>query len=179
MWKARTGAAGIESLPGRPPAVSPQIRGKSRNRDRLPAWLCLAVSVWTLSTLRATAADLPLMEVSIGVHRIAAELANRPDTRARGLMFRQSLPPNQGMLFVFPDNAIHCMWMRNTLVPLSVAFLDDTGSILNIEDMRPQTEDSHCARSPARYALETNVGWFASRGIKPGSRVLGLEKLPR
>lgn len=171
--------AGIERLPGRPPAAKAQNRGKSRNRDLLPAWLYLAVFTWTLSTPWAAAADLPLIEVSIGIHRITAELANRPDARARGLMFRQSLPSNQGMLFVFPDNAIHCMWMRNTFVPLSVAFLDDAGSILNIEDMRPQTDDSHCARAPARYALETNIGWFASRGIKPGSRVLGLDKLPR
>lgn len=179
MWKTRMNAAGIKRFSSRPPAARVQSWGESRNRDRLPAWFCLAVSAWALSTPWAAAADLPLMEVSIGIHRITAELANRPDARARGLMFRQSLPSNEGMLFVFPDNAIHCMWMRNTFVPLSVAFLDDAGSILNIEDMRPQTDDSHCARAPARYALETNMGWFASRGIKPGSRVLGLDKLPR
>jgi len=86
---------------------------------------------------------------------------------------------NQGMLFVFPRAERHCMWMRNTYIPLSVAFIDDQGKILNIEDMKPQTETSHCANAPARFALEMNRGWFAEKGIKPGQRIGGLEKSPR
>jgi len=98
-------------------------------------------------------------------------------TRSRGLMFRKSLAPNAGMVFVFDEASQHCMWMKNTYLPLSVAFLDDSGTIINIEDMAPQTEDTHCAQRPARYALEMERGWFASRGIKPGTKLGGIEKL--
>jgi uncharacterized membrane protein (UPF0127 family) len=93
-------------------------------------------------------------------------------------MFRKSLAANQGMLFVFAELERHCMWMRNTYVPLSVAFIDEAGVILNIADMQPQTEDSHCAVKPARYALEMNQGWFAAKGIKPGAKIAGLAKAP-
>jgi hypothetical protein len=89
-------------------------------------------------------------------------------------MYRKSLAQNAGMLFVFEDSATHCMWMKNTYVPLSVAFLDERGTILNIADMTPHSEDSHCAAKPARYALEMSRGWFAERGIKPGSRLRGI-----
>jgi uncharacterized membrane protein (UPF0127 family) len=84
------------------------------------------------------------------------------------------MPSNAGMLFIFDEAGEQCMWMKNTLIPLSVAFIDDAGTIVNIEDMAPQTLDSHCARRPARYALEMNRGWFAARGIKPGSRLRGI-----
>ena len=93
-------------------------------------------------------------------------------------MMRERMATNHGMLFVFPQAERHCMWMRNTLLPLSVAFLDDQGRILNIEDMQPQTENNHCAVAPARFALEMNRGWFAGKGIKPGQRIGGLEKAP-
>lgn len=121
-------------------------------------------------------ADLPVVSLTAGVHLIHAELADNDLARSRGLMFRKSLGPNQGMLFVFENAAIHCMWMKNTFVPLSVAFIDDSGAITNIEDMRPQTEDSHCAARPARYALEMEQGWFAQRGIRAGFRLRGIEK---
>jgi hypothetical protein len=81
------------------------------------------------------------------------------------------------MVFVFEESAIHCMWMKNTLVPLSVAFIDQDGAIINIADMQPRSEQSHCAAKPARYALEMNKGWFAQRGIRPGAKLRGLEKL--
>jgi uncharacterized membrane protein (UPF0127 family) len=86
------------------------------------------------------------------------------------------LPENRGMLFVFPEVAMHGMWMMNTYVPLSVAFLDRDGTIINIADMQPQTQTTHMATRPAKYALEANRGWFAKRGIKPGTRVEGIEK---
>lgn len=112
------------------------------------------------------------------MHLIHAEVADSFSTRMQGLMHRTSLPPNGGMLFVFDEEAIHCMWMKNTLIPLSVAFLDAGGAIINIADMRPQTEQSHCAARPARYALEMTQGWFAQRGLRAGTRLRGLEKLP-
>jgi uncharacterized protein len=122
---------------------------------------------------------MPLMELSAGFHRIEAEVAATDRDRQVGLMNRREMPPQRGMLFVFDHENTHCMWMRNTLLPLSVAFIDAWGVIINIEDMKPQTEDNHCARVPARYALEMNVGWFAQRGIKPGTKLGGIDKAPR
>ena len=92
-------------------------------------------------------------------------------------MYRKSMPQGSGMVFVFEDDAQHCMWMKNTLIPLSVAFIDRAGAIVSIDDMQPHSEQSHCAAAPARYALEMNKGWFAQRGIKPGAKLRGLEKL--
>lgn len=124
-------------------------------------------------------AEMPRLDIAAGMYRIDAEVAADQQSRMLGLMHRQSMPQHHGMLFVFPQVATHCMWMRNTFLPLSVAFLDESGVILNIEDMQPQTEDNHCARRPARYALEMNLGWFAQRGIKAGARLGGLERAPR
>jgi len=124
-------------------------------------------------------AQMPRMELSAGFYRIEAEVAADQANRMQGLMQRRSMPANQGMLFVFPQADRHCMWMRNTLLPLSVAFLDEQGRILNIEDMKPQTDTSHCAAGPARFALEMNVGWFSGKGIKAGQRINGVEKSPR
>lgn len=122
---------------------------------------------------------MPLMELTAGFHRIEAEVAASDRDRQLGLMNRREMPPQRGMLFVFDHENTHCMWMRNTLLPLSVAFMDAKGVIINIEDMKPQTEDNHCAKVPARYALEMNVGWFAQRGIKPGMKLGGIDKAPR
>jgi len=119
---------------------------------------------------------LPTTRLSAGIHLITAEVAATDPGRMRGLMFRESLAPNHGMLFVFDQKAIHCMWMRNTLIPLSVAFIDDEGAIVNIEDMAPRTETSHCARRPVRFALEMEKGWFAKRGIGPGAKLTGLPR---
>ena len=124
------------------------------------------------------AAQMPLIELTAGFHRIEAEVAADQMNRMQGLMMRKSMGTNKGMLFVFPQTERHCMWMRNTFIPLSVAFLDERGRILNIEEMKPQTETSHCATAPARFALEMNRGWFADKGIKPGQRLGGLEKSP-
>jgi len=120
--------------------------------------------------------SLPRVALGAGMHVIRAEVADRDETRALGLMHRTSLPPNGGMLFIFESAGIHCMWMKNTLLPLSVAFLDERGDILNIADMQPLSEVSHCAARPARYALEMKQGWFAERGIRAGMRLRGLEK---
>lgn len=126
-----------------------------------------------------SAQQLPLMELTAGFHRIEAEVAANNAARMQGLMQRKSMATQHGMLFVFDRDAQHCMWMKNTFLPLSVAFLDAQGRILNIEDMQPQSEDNHCAAQPARYALEMNIGWFAQRGIKRGDRIGGIDKAPR
>ena len=122
--------------------------------------------------------QLPLLELFAGMHRVEAEVAATPDSRQTGLMQRTMMASQRGMLFVFPDVAKHCMWMRNTLLPLSVAFLDEKGRIINIEDMQPQTENNHCAVKPARYALEMNLGWFKSRGVGAGFAIAGIDKAP-
>src|SRR6266850_2104188 len=120
-------------------------------------------------------AQAPTVPLTAGMHRIRAEVAADFTTRARGLMHRESMPDNAGMLFIFDEADKHCMWMKNTLIPLSVAFLDERGAIINIAEMRPHSEQSHCAAQPARYALEMNRGWFAQRGIKPGAQLGGLK----
>lgn len=122
-------------------------------------------------------AQLPTAELAAGMHLIRAEVADSMGTRMQGLMHRKSMPQGAGMVFVFDETAAHCMWMKNTLIPLSVAFIDEAGAIINIADMQPHSEQSHCAARPARYALEMNKGWFAQRGIKPGAKLRGLEKL--
>ena len=116
--------------------------------------------------------------LNAGIHVIRAEVANTFETRARGLMYREALGPNQGMLFVFPRLERHCMWMKNTPLPLSVAFIDDDGEVISLSEMAPHTENSHCAAGPVRFALEMTNGWFESRGIRAGGKLLGLERAP-
>jgi uncharacterized protein len=122
----------------------------------------------------ALAQQLPVVELKAGMHLIRAEVAADFSTRAQGLMHRKSLAPNAGMLFIFDGAAPHCMWMKNTYIPLSVAFLDESGTIINIADMEPHSEQSHCATRPALYALEMTHGWFAQRGIKAGTKLGGV-----
>jgi hypothetical protein len=115
-----------------------------------------------------------------GMHLIRAELALDQASRARGLMFRERLGTNEGMLFVFEQAATQCFWMRNTLVPLTIAFLAEDGRIVNTADMEPKTETSHCSVEPVRFALEMERGWFAKRGIGKGERLTapGLFRAP-
>ncbi len=123
-------------------------------------------------------AEPALVEVFIGPHLIVAELALGPAERERGLMFRESLPEGRGMLFAFPDDGRHCMWMRNTQIPLSVAFVDADGVIVRIAEMAPLSDATHCSEVASRYALEMPGGWFAARSVGPGERLIGLEQLP-
>lgn len=141
------------------------------------SWLTTGF-VLLLSSVAVAQQAMPVIELSAGFHRIEAEVAATDRHRQVGLMHRQSMPPQRGMLFVFTQDNTHCMWMRNTLIPLSVAFMDEAGRIINIEDMTPHSEDNHCAKRPARYALEMNRGWFAQRGIAPGQILRGLERAP-
>ena len=121
---------------------------------------------------------LPTSALTIGEHRLVAEVASTAEDRAKGLMHRFSLRPDHGMLFVFPKPEPLGFWMKNTYVPLSIAFIDSQGRILNIEDMAPQTETTHWSRGPAQFALEMRKGWFRERGIGPGNSVLGLPRKP-
>ena len=121
-------------------------------------------------------APLPTTTVKVGTHPLKVEVVANDADRARGLMFREKLGRDDGMLFVFPELAYHSMWMKNTLIPLSVAFIDRDGVILNILDMQPHSLDSHMSAGPALYAIETNVGWFKAKGIKAGDKVTGLPK---
>ncbi|MCC6658373.1 MAG: DUF192 domain-containing protein [Rhodocyclaceae bacterium] len=120
----------------------------------------------------------PVIELSAGMHRIEAEVASSNAERMTGLMNRPSMPMQRGMLFVFPEAAVQCFWMKNTLIPLSIAFLDDAGRIVQIADMQPQSLDNHCSVRPVRFALEMNAGWFKSRGLAPGAKINGLDKTP-
>ncbi|HKX40783.1 MAG TPA: DUF192 domain-containing protein [Burkholderiaceae bacterium] len=139
---------------------------------RLPALIALFAA-----TAVASAQDgpqkLPAITLNAGMHLIQAEVAQTPQQRSTGLMFRETLGPNEGMLFAFEDAGQQCFWMKNTLLPLSVAFIDDAGQIVNIENMKPQTLDSHCSTKAVRFVLEMNEGWFAKRGIKPGFKLQG------
>ena len=124
------------------------------------------------------AQQLPAVALSVNGHKLTAEVAHTDPARAQGLMHRRMLPENRGMLFVFPATAQHAMWMMNTYIPLSVAFIDERGVIINIEDMKPHTQDAHPAAKPAKYALEVNQGWFEKRGMKPGAKIEGMEQAP-
>ena len=121
-------------------------------------------------------AGLATIELKTGIYRIQAELADTPKTREVGLMNRTSMPVNSGMLFIFEQKAVHCFWMNNTKIPLSIAFIADDGKIVNIEEMQADTTNNHCPKASVRYALEMNKQWFSERVIVPGTVVQGLPK---
>lgn len=107
------------------------------------------------------------------MHLINAQVAATPQQRAVGLMFRKEMPTNEGMLFAFEQASEQCFWMKNTLLPLTAAFVADDGTIVNLADMQPQSLVSHCSTRPVRFVLEMNKGWFDKRGLKPGSKLSG------
>jgi uncharacterized membrane protein (UPF0127 family) len=111
--------------------------------------------------------------LSAGIHQIDAQVAATSEQREIGLMHRRDMPQHEGMLFVFDEPSRLCFWMKNTLIPLTAAFIADDGTIVNLENMKPQTTESHCSAKPVRYVLEMNQGWFAKKGVKPGSKVTG------
>jgi uncharacterized protein len=129
--------------------------------------------------LSQSTVKLPVMTLTAGTQTIKAEVAANDANRQKGLMFRKEMGKNEGMLFVFPQLGYHAMWMRNTLIPLSVAYLDDTGKILSIHEMEPETEISHQAAGPARFALEMNARWFSTHKINVGDTIKGLAKAPK
>jgi uncharacterized protein len=138
---------------------------------------CLIATITLLAQgAIAQTPTLPIKPLAVGAHTVQAQIAATPSDRQQGLMFRTSMPHNHGMLFVFDESASHCFWMKNTPLPLTIGFIDATGSLINTVDMAPFTEASHCPTKPARYALEMNQGWFAKHHIKPGTKVTGLPK---
>lgn len=116
---------------------------------------------------------LPTIDLQAGIHLIKTELAITPQQQQIGMMFRREMGTNEGMLFISEDSSQRCFWMRNTLVPLTIAFLADDGTIVNLADMDAQSDRSHCSAKPVRFALEMNRGWFAKRGLKAGSKIKG------
>lgn len=134
----------------------------------------LAAVLTSSSAFSQQIARFPMVTLNAGIHVIKAEVAASNAEREQGLMFREKLGQNEGMVFLFDAPSDVCMWMKNTLIPLSVAFLDDKGTIVNIEDMQPQTTNSHCSKKPVRYALEMNLGWFKQKNLKPGTGIEGL-----
>ena len=157
---------------GKPGAVS-------RPGNAAPAllWLALAGSAAAQPT-EAVPQRLQAITLQAGMHNIRAELAATPEHRQIGLMFRKDLATHEGMLFIFDEPTPQCFWMRNTPTPLTIAFLLDDGSIVNLADMKPLSDASHCATQPVRYVLEMNQGWFAKRGIKAGFKLVGAPFKP-
>lgn len=145
----------------------------SRACARFTALIAFGLCVAGSPAQDAPGPKLPTVQLQSGMHLIQAEVARTPQQRATGLMFRKTLGPSEGMLFVFERPGVQCFWMKNTLLPLSIAFLKDDGEIVNIADMQPGALDSHCSKQPVRMALEMNQGWFAKRGVTAGSRLGG------
>ena len=148
------------------------------NSQTLAAALLASCTLGAFATAAVAESALPAAELGFGMYRIEAEVAHTFETRQTGLMNRTAMPLYRGMVFVFPEARAHCMWMKSTPLPLSVAFVDDHGKVINIEDMQPHTTDNHCAAGQARFALEMNLGWFAERGIKAGDTLRGFDRLP-
>ena len=161
---------------------SPRAQSSSRLAERTRRLVPALALALFLVAVSARAQDAPteftVIPLSAGIHLIRAEVAAEASERAKGLMFRPYLGANQGMVFLFDEPTMQCMWMRNTLIPLSVAFIGEDGRVLNVENMQPQTEENHCAARPARYALEMNQGWFARHGVAAGTKISGLPKPP-
>ena len=142
---------------------------------RLPTALAALALAAALGSAQAQEAqmNLPRVKLTAGMHQIDAQVALAPEQRMIGLMFRKDMPQHEGMLFVFEEPSVQCFWMKNTLLPLTAAFVADDGTIVNLADMKPLVTDSHCSTKPVRYVLEMNQGWFAKKGLKAGSRLAG------
>jgi uncharacterized protein len=132
-----------------------------------------ALALPNAAQAQAPQMNLQRTQLSAGMHLLDVQLALTPEQRQIGLMWRKEMPQHEGMLFVFEQPASQCFWMRNTLLPLTAAFVDDDGAIVNLADMKPQNDDSHCSTKPVRFVLEMNQGWFAKRNIKAGYKLGG------
>jgi hypothetical protein len=163
----------------RPATAWARVRRSRVRCGRAGAIVLAAIAFFSGGAAALGVAELPVMELKINGLVLRAEVAATEQSRTTGLMYRFSLRPDSGMLFVFSTPQPLGFWMKNTFVPLSIAFIGNDGRILNIEDMAPQTEATHNSRGMALYALEMKKGWFAAHGIGPGDRVEGLEKAPQ
>ena len=133
----------------------------------------LAFATSPVLAQEAPQTSLPRVKLEAGMHRIDAQVAQTPEQRQIGLMWRREMPQHEGMLFVFEQPAVQCFWMKNTLLPLTAAFVADDGTIVNLADMAPQTTNSHCSKQPVRYVLEMNQGWFDKKGLAAGFKLGG------
>ena len=131
---------------------------------------CWSGHAWAQETPQT---QLQRITLSAGIHQMDIQVAMTPEQHQIGLMYRADMPQGEGMLFVFPNPSKQCFWMKNTLLPLTAAFIADDGTIVNLEDMKPQTTDSHCSLKPVRYVLEMNQGWFGKKGLQPGFKLSG------
>jgi uncharacterized membrane protein (UPF0127 family) len=169
--------------------VSPFSSTASARRSRIAAMIRACVIALLLPFAAAPLAqaqtmppgakqpsDFPRAKLTAGMYVIDAAVAANDADREQGLMYRTKLAPNEGMLFVFNENAVHCFWMKNTLIPLSIAFIRADGTITDIDEMQAETENNHCPRNNGVYALEMSKGWFAAKGIKPGMQLKGLPR---
>ena len=141
-------------------------------------WSIAFAALLVMAAAASAADESPQMNLqrvifTAGIHQIDTQVAITQDQHAVGLMYRDEMPTNEGMLFVFEQPTIQCFWMKNTRLALTAAFVADDGTIVNLENMKPQTTESHCSRKPVRYVLEMNQGWFAKKGVKPGSKLSG------
>ena len=145
-----------------------------------PLALALVTSLVAFAALAqgAPQTNLPRIKLQAGMFQIDAQVAQTPDQRSIGLMYRTEMPQHEGMLFVFEQPATQCFWMKNTVLPLTAAFVADDGTIVNLADMKPQTTDAHCSLQPVRFVLEMHQGWFAKKGLKAGSRLAGVAFKP-
>lgn len=140
---------------------------------RLEACFLLFLALSPLAWAQQPQMNLPRAKLSAGLHVLDVQLAQTPQERQIGLMFRREMPQHEGMLFVFEQATVQCFWMRNTFIPLTAAFVADDGTIVNLADMKPLSDDSHCSLKPVRFVLEMNQGWFARRNIQAGYRLGG------
>lgn len=157
----------------------PRTGPRTGPRSRV-AWIAVASAAALAALLPLPAAAqnvpqprLPTVRLTAGIHVVTAEVAQTPQQQQTGMMFRREMGPNEGMLFVNEDSGVRCFWMRNTLIPLSIAFIADDGTIVNTAEMAPQSDASHCSARPVRFALEMREGWFARRGLGPGAKLRG------
>lgn len=136
---------------------------------RISTTLLILLSIWITSLVYSQPTlKIPLY---IGKNEIQVEVAKTPEERSHGLMERKHLGKDTGMLFIFETEDYHGFWMKNTFIPLSIAFIDKSGRIAWITDMKPLTLNSHVPPKPILYALEMNKGWFSSKGIKVGDQI--------
>ena len=141
--------------------------------QRFFTFLALSAALLTFAQAQEPQSNLQRTKLSAGMYQIDVQIAQTPEQRQIGLMFRKEMPQAEGMIFVFEQPATQCFWMKNTVLPLTAAFVADDGRIVNLVDMKPMSEDSHCSKEPVRFVLEMNQGWFARKNIKEGSKLGG------
>ena len=136
-------------------------------------WFWVGLGLSSAQAQEGPQLDLARVKLQAGMYQIDAQVAQTPQQRAIGLMNRREMPTHEGMLFIFEQASIQCFWMKNTLLPLTAAFVADDGTIVNLADMAPQSTQSHCATKPVRFVLEMHQGWFAKKKMAAGFKLSG------